>query len=170
MEAVDIYDRNKQKKGYIKYRGKDNLEEGEYALAARAIIINSDKKILISRRALYKKHGGYWEANGGNALAGETSKECVIREVREELGFDLNKYEGILFKETISKVAPVFDDIYLYKIDININELTPNKEVMDVKWVSIEEYEELNNQNIILHYHEFTEEDYYEAIKLLNIY
>jgi len=169
MEAVDIYDCNKQKKGYIKYRGKDNLGKGEYALAARAIIINSDKKILISRRALYKKHGGYWEANGGNALAGETSKECVIREIKEELGFELSKYEGILFKETISKVAPVFDDIYIYKIDINICDLKPNREVMEVKWASIKEYEDLNNHNLILHYHEFTKDDYNKALKVLNI-
>jgi len=84
------------------------------------------------------------------------------------LGFDLSQYEGILFKETISKVAPVFDDIYLYKIDVNISDLTPNKEVIDVKWVSIEEYEELNNQNLILHYHEFTKEDYYKTIKLID--
>ena len=167
MEAVDIYDENKNKKGYIKYREKDTLEEGEYGLAARAIIINSENKILLSRRALNKKHGGLWEANGGNALAGETSKECVIRELKEELGIDLTQYNGFLFKETISELVSVFDDVYLYRIDVDINSIQPNEEVIDVKWVSIDEYEEMNKQNLILHYHEFTKEDYYKAIKLL---
>ena len=166
IEPVDIYDENKKKTGKIKMRYRDSLEKGEYALAARAIIINSKNEILLSRRALDKKHGGLWEANGGNALAGENSKECIIREIKEELGLDITNYDDILFKETISKTAPVFDDIYVYRIDVDIKKIHHNSEVMHVKWVSIDEYEDMNNKGLILHYHEFTKEDYIKVIEV----
>lgn len=52
---------------------------------AAAIIFNKGK-ILVTRRAPGEKLAGYWEFPGGKLEGNETPQECVVRELREELG------------------------------------------------------------------------------------
>ncbi|NWO55028.1 (deoxy)nucleoside triphosphate pyrophosphohydrolase [Chromohalobacter israelensis] len=51
---------------------------------AAGLIIRDDS-ILIARRASGQSLAGYWEFPGGKQEAGETIKECLERELREEL-------------------------------------------------------------------------------------
>ena len=70
QEIVDIYNANKT--GKTKIRHKDVLEAGEYIIGIQAIIINSNKQILISQRSQTKeKLPLKWECNGGALLSGE---------------------------------------------------------------------------------------------------
>ena len=49
-------------------------------------IDKSNKKILVSKRSMSKKYfPGFWEVIGGNLEFGEDFKDCVIREVKEEI-------------------------------------------------------------------------------------
>ena len=50
-----------------------------------AAIIICSNKILITRRAQGKYLAGYWEFPGGKLNDGETQKECLTREIKEEL-------------------------------------------------------------------------------------
>ena len=52
---------------------------------AAAIIFNKGK-ILVTRRAPGEKLAGYWEFPGGKLEGNETPRECIVRELREELG------------------------------------------------------------------------------------
>ncbi len=54
-------------------------------LVTAAIIIN-DGKILIAQRADNQNLDGKWEFPGGKVEPNETPEECLIREIREELG------------------------------------------------------------------------------------
>lgn len=86
-ELVDIYNENRKKTGKTKIRHKDKLEVGEYVIGVQAIMINSKKEILISKRS--KNKDAYplmWECNGGALLARETSLQGILREIKEELG------------------------------------------------------------------------------------
>ena len=53
--------------------------------------IKHDNKILMLHRIkkLNDMHKGKWNGLGGKFEAGETPEECVIREVKEESGFDI---------------------------------------------------------------------------------
>ena len=51
-------------------------------------IIRKDGKILICQRPEGKRHAGKWEFPGGKMEHGETPEEGLIRELREELGFE----------------------------------------------------------------------------------
>ena len=51
-----------------------------------AACIYQNDMILICRRASEEKLAGYWEFPGGKVERGETDKQCLQRELYEELG------------------------------------------------------------------------------------
>ena len=53
---------------------------------AVAIIINSEREVLIALRQAHQHLGGLWEFPGGKVELGEASSEALRREVKEELG------------------------------------------------------------------------------------
>ena len=165
-ELWDIYDENRNKTGRLAERGVTKLEFGkEFHIVVAGIIINSENKILISQRAPHKHLGLQWELNGGSILAGETSLEGILRELKEELGLEFSKKEAIFLKEITERKFPNFKDLWLFKKDIDIKDIKFNDgEAIDVKWVSIEEFMQMYNDGEIVETVDFGIEEYNEAI------
>ena len=83
---------------------------------------------MISKRASWKKYGGLWECNGGSILAGETSLEGILRELKEELGISFTEKDAIFLKEVKrDKKVPDFKDLWIFQKNISINENTLEK-------------------------------------------
>ncbi len=101
-----------------------------------AAIIMEGKKIFIAQRPYGKKFGGRWELPGGKLEIGESGEECIIRELKEELGIEVKEAEHFL---TVEHSYPNFSvKLFSYiikewkgKIDL--------KEHQAMKWVSIDE-------------------------------
>jgi len=68
-----------------------------------AALIFHAGRLLITQRHAHSHLGGCWEFPGGKREAGETFQECLVREIREELGIEISV--GELFQE-ISHVYP----------------------------------------------------------------
>jgi len=49
-------------------------------------VICREDKVLIAQRRQDDSMGGLWEFPGGRVDKGETPDECIVRELREELG------------------------------------------------------------------------------------
>ena len=99
QELVDIYTANRIKTGKVINRSdKKKLNENEYTLAVHCWIINSKKEILITQRNLNLNRGGMWEDTHGGVKSGETSIEGMKRELKEELGLEIDDNELILVK------------------------------------------------------------------------
>ena len=60
-------------------------------------LIFSNGKLLITQRRASAHLGGLWEFPGGKREAGETFEQCLVREIREELGVEISV--GKLFEE-----------------------------------------------------------------------
>lgn len=65
---------------------------GEFHLAMEAWILNSNKEILLQRRAdSCEVLPGVWGLTTGRMLAGENSKVGCVREIQEELGLTCSR-------------------------------------------------------------------------------
>ncbi|ROP48703.1 MULTISPECIES: (deoxy)nucleoside triphosphate pyrophosphohydrolase [unclassified Rathayibacter] len=65
-----------------------------------AAVIESDGRILACRRRPEKDAGGKWEFPGGKVEAGETHEQALAREIREELGVDIEVGELLTVDDT----------------------------------------------------------------------
>lgn len=167
-ELWDIYDENRKKTGKFAERGITELEFGkEFHIVVSAVIMNSKNEILISQRAPHKHLGLQWECNGGSILAGETSLDGILRELKEELGLEFSKKDAIYLKGIKSQRHPNFKDLWLFRKDIDAEDVTfPDEEAIAAKWVSIDEFMNMYDNGEIVKTVDFDEEDYNKAINL----
>lgn len=143
QELVDVYDENKNRTGKIINRNdKDNLRGNEYTITVHCWIINSKKEILITQRSMHKSRGGKWEDTHGALRRGETSREGMKRELKEELGIDVQD-DDLKFIKTLKRIK-LFRDCYILLKDIPLNEFKfTDGEVMNCKYVSVDEFKEI---------------------------
>ena len=168
-EFWDIYDKDRNKTGKLAQRGVDVLTEDEYHIIVTAVILNSKNEILITKRAEFKQFPLMWECNGGSILAGETSIQGILREVKEEVGVEFKEEDAVFLKtETRTRIPPDFKDMWLFRKDIEDSEITlPDGEAIDFKWVTIDEFEEMFEAGQIVPSVDFDRSDWEKAIKLI---
>lgn len=158
VESWDIYDADKKRTGRTMKRNDWCLKDGEYHLTVLGVVERNDGKFLITRRVMTKAWApGWWEVSGGAALAGEDSKDAVLREIKEETGLDVSDWDGgYLFtyhRENPGEGDNYFVDVYRFcgafeEADIHLQE----EETAGYHLATAEEIKELGSQGIFLHY------------------
>lgn len=149
MEIWEILDSEGIDTGKTIIKG-ETIPNGFYHLAADIWIINSENKILIQKRSSNKRLSpNVWAMTGGSVIKGESSKETIERETMEELGIVLNIDNAKLLKKF--KTGLVWVDTYFIRQDIDLSEIKMQEsEVSDVKWVTYEEIEQMNNKGTFI--------------------
>ena len=64
---------------------------------ACAIIVNDKEEVLVTQRSASMKLPLKWEFPGGKIEKGETAEECLIREIKEELGIEITIENSLPF-------------------------------------------------------------------------
>lgn len=142
MELLDIYDNNGIKTGKTIQRGDKTvkLNENEHIAVAVIFIENDNKEFLIQKTS--KEKGGEFSSTGGHVDSGETPLESIKREVKEELGINVDN-DNIEEYGFISYDMPLRYIFYLKK-NIDINDIKVQKEEVDyVKYMTKEEIQRL---------------------------
>lgn len=135
MEIIDLYNKDKQK-----------LNKDEYYLLEQIWIINKNKEILLTKRNKNKSYGGLWEPTTGHVKTKEKDIEGALRELKEELNITVKKQELTYIKHIIidSKII----DIWLLNKDIKQEQIKQKQdEVTNIKYVSIQKFKEMQNNN-----------------------
>ncbi len=137
MELIDILDGDGNATGKIVSRGQP-LEKDEYRLGAHIYIVNSSGNLLLQKRAETKTtYPGIWDLHMGHAVSGETTKECAIREVFEEINIKLCEDELEFIQRFKWESYKLFIDIWLVRKDICISSVVlPKGEVIELKYIS----------------------------------
>lgn len=151
MEAIKIYDENRNKTNKVVDRFKYKKKNNEFDLSVQIWIINDNEEILLTQRSNKIDYPYMWECIEGVVDYNENSLEAAIREVKEEIGIDI--YPNEIYKLKIDKEleCPKFTDVYLCKKNINLNDIILEKqECIDVKIVNEEEYINICNSNLIV--------------------
>lgn len=157
-ELIDIYSSDHQPTGQTAPRKGLFLKEGQYMLYVLAIIQDPQGRILITQRSHAKHWGaGWWEVSGGGVLAGETSRQAVIREVGEEVGLDVSGREPELVYSyenvDLDRGDNYLVDIYRFQLDVTAQDVTlQEEEAVDAQMATWDQITALKKQGIFLHY------------------
>ncbi|MBQ4141836.1 MAG: (deoxy)nucleoside triphosphate pyrophosphohydrolase [Clostridia bacterium] len=97
-----------------------------------AALIWDDNKFMICQRPANKARGLLWEFVGGKVEAGETGKDALIRECREELGVTVSV--GEIFMKVLHEYPDITVHLTLY--NAVISDGIPQKfEHNDIRWI-----------------------------------
>ena len=104
------------------------------------ILINNDNQILLSQRTADKSFPGQWEFPGGKIESSETANEALIRELKEELGIDIDN--SYLFKRIEHYYDSFTANIEFFIVDSWSGELS-GEEGQLVRWFSVGDLKDL---------------------------
>lgn len=68
---------------------RDSIIPSLHSVDVSAALLFRDGRVLITQRPAGSHLGGLWEFPGGKRESGETFKQCLVRELREELGIEV---------------------------------------------------------------------------------
>lgn len=123
-------------------------KQGLWHKAVAIYMINSKNQVLLQKRSASKKlWPNLWDVTaGGHVLAGEFGFESIIRELKEELGINIEKSDILFIGSSISEnlkgdvINRHFNEYYVVNKDIDASSLTlQTEEVSDVKWFEKED-------------------------------
>lgn len=96
-------------------------------------IIYKNNKFLIAQRNFKKSQGGFWEFPGGKVEIGETYKEALKREIKEEFDADIEVKEYI--GENIHHYPEKDIKLIFFKAEL-ISEEIKLLEHEDFRWIT----------------------------------
>ncbi|MBE9129555.1 8-oxo-dGTP diphosphatase MutT [Coleofasciculus sp. LEGE 07092] len=104
-----------------------------------AVIWNDKGLILIDRRPAEGLLGGLWEFPGGKIEPDETVEECIQREIKEELGIEIEVGDRLI----------VLDHAYShFRVTLNVHHcryltgIPQPLECDEIRWVSLDEIDQ----------------------------
>lgn len=152
MEKWDLYTKYREKTGKECIRG-EKIPDELYHLTVHVWIRNSKGEYLISQRSASRPAFPLmWECVGGSVLKGESSIEGALREVKEEVGLDLQKNAGKLLFSKIRGSDVEYEckeyndimDVWLFHYDGELQlEAATTDEVSACKWMTVSEIRKL---------------------------
>ena len=103
-------------------------------ITVTAAIIWQDGKVLITKRPEGTHLEGLWEFPGGKKEEAENLEECIVREIEEELGIQVEPEKFLLAvnHEYETKIV----DLYIFECAL-INGSPVPREGQDMKWIKL---------------------------------
>jgi 8-oxo-dGTP diphosphatase len=104
----------------------------------RAVValIHRDRKILVCQRRKHSRYGLRWEFPGGKMEEGESTLDCLKRELREELSIEIDRFDRQVTRTNHFEDGGTFEVTYCFVSSFAGN---PQNNVFEgLLWVSLE--------------------------------
>lgn len=155
MEYFDVLNECGEFTGKVETR--DNChKQGLWHRANYGFIFNKNGDVLSQKRSKTKKlWPDLWDITaGGHVLAGEFGYEALIREVKEELGIDIEQKDLLYLVGSTSVnvkgdiINKHFNECFIINKDVDISKIKlQEEEVSEIKWFTKEEILNRINNN-----------------------
>lgn len=147
-ELWDLYDQNRMPLYQTHPRGK-RLPKGTYHIAVGIWTINEENEILLTLRSPEKKDWpNLWENTAGSLLAGESSLDGALRELREETGIVAAPEELHLIGTERGRSA--FGDCYMLRKSVHREDIVLQPgETCDARFVTLETLDAMIAQGLL---------------------
>lgn len=112
-------------------------------------VILKDNKMLVLRQYNYKRQEEYWMLPGGGLEDGETEQQCIIREIKEETGLDVEIKE-VLFdepgngKDVYQRYVTFLCIPVIESVEKIGNETVSYRKILELVWISLTDENEWN--------------------------
>jgi ADP-ribose pyrophosphatase YjhB (NUDIX family) len=107
-----------------------------YRVTAKAIVLDEQGRVLVM-----KNHKGNWELPGGGWEHDEGFSECLIREIREELGVGVETVGDILFIYRGENRRKGFKILRIVApVTLSSNDFKPDDGIIAAKFVDKSEF------------------------------
>ena len=113
-------------------------------------VIFKGNRILVLRQYNYERKEEYWMLPGGGLEKGETEKECIIREMKEETNLDV-EVNGILFDEP-GNGKDVYQRYITFlcvpipgSVESIGRETVSYRKILELVWISLSDEEQWND-------------------------
>ncbi|MBF2065775.1 MAG: 8-oxo-dGTP diphosphatase MutT [Calothrix sp. C42_A2020_038] len=116
-----------------------NISIPPHKIIGVAIIWNETGQILIDRRRPIGAMGGLWEFPGGKMEPGETITECIQREIKEELGINIEVGELLITIDHTYAHLQVTLTVHHCKY---VSGVPRPIECDEIRWVNLDELEQ----------------------------
>jgi 8-oxo-dGTP diphosphatase len=115
------------------------MYESEEPVRVSAGILKQGAKVLVCQRGMSHRYGLRWEFPGGKSFPGENPRECLVRELEEELGIVPTEFREL---KTIHTDYPDGGKFLITFFLVSEYEGTlKNRVFEDIQWASLEEVE-----------------------------
>lgn len=122
--------------------------ERDTVVAVKGLIINDGKALIVKRSSNDDVGAGTWECAGGKIDFGESLEQALIREVKEEVGLEIN-VENLLFASTFNTNPKRQVVILTYLCTSSNRDVMLSEEHSEYKWCNRVELNLLLEQNIL---------------------
>ena len=143
MEFLDIVNKDGKKTGLVCERGKVhdlNLLHWEVVV----FIVNDKGEILLQKRSANKRfYPNKYALLSGLVISGETIEEAAKREIKEELGLEINISDLNVMEENLALTRIFYVKCNYKESDFKIQK----SELSKVKWYNIDTIIDMINSN-----------------------
>jgi len=104
-------------------------------IAVRAIITNSERKILILKRANTSYGNSCWNLPGGKIDFGETAEHAIKKELKEEINLDCHSSKFLFYLDNLPNEMTDLHFVTLFFECKCSGKIKLNSESSDYKWI-----------------------------------
>ena len=118
----------------------------KYQIGVKGIIVKNKKALIVENA---KHEPNRYSLSGGQIDTGESIKQALEREIKEELG--IKKIKIVKLLNVFERMDRAKNDnglmVVVYQIEANASKIKLSNEHVDYKWVNKEELLALNKKN-----------------------